>query len=149
MRKLLILATLFFATALLSDELAWVDQQVEAIKPPRSGANTQLLVSAHTPFVFLKKEEKKEGKKVFASKLPTSTTGSKVTAPKPKAQKLTLWLIVNKSAKINDSWYKQGDSVAGYKIENIDSKSVLLKKRKKTLLLSTRSSSSKLKFNNK
>lgn len=149
MKKSLISFSLFFATLLWSNELTWVDEQVEAIKPPRSGISNQLLASTQNPFIFLKKDEKKEKKSNTPSKLLSPVSTSKATTSKPKTRALTLWLVVNKSAKINDTWYKEGDKLAGYKVEKINTKSVLLTKKNKKLLLSTRSSSSKLKFKNK
>ena len=55
MKKSLTLFILTFYIQLFANELSWVDDQVEAIKPPRSGASSQLLRAAENPFIFLKK----------------------------------------------------------------------------------------------
>lgn len=149
MKKLLITSTLLFTTALFSNELAWVDEQIEAIKPSRSGMSTKTLNSVKNPFIYLKKEDdKKKSNSISVAKSNTKGTIKKNSKIKKKSI-LTLSLIMNNSAMINDSWYKKGDKVNGYTITNLTHKSVLLVKNKKKLLLSTRSSSKNLKFNTK
>lgn len=60
MKKYLLILTLTMSTSLFANELHWVDTQVEAIKPPRKGMQTQELAGIKDPFVFLvKKEDKK------------------------------------------------------------------------------------------
>jgi hypothetical protein len=145
MKKLLIISSVFLSSSLFCNELAWVDEQVEAIKPARTGMSSKALAGTYNPFIFLKK--KAEANKTTISKKITSSTTTK--SVKTRKQVLTLSLIMNNSAKINDGWYKTGDKINGYKVKRIDSKSVLLTKKKKQLLLSTRSSSKNLKFNNK
>jgi len=145
MKTLLIISTIFLGTSLLSNDLSWVDEQVEAIKPPRSGMNSKSLYGIKNPFVFLEKKTKKDKKSKSAVKDTTSNFAKKVVKKKP----LTLSLILNSSVLINDAWYKQGDKVDGYTVKEITPKSVLLTKKKKQLLLSTRSNSKNLKFNNK
>lgn len=149
MKKSLTLFMLTFYIQLFANELSWVDEQVEAIKPPRSGVSSQLLRAAENPFIFLKKEEKKENLGSVKTGKALPATISPLQKPKKKSESFTLWLVVNKMAKINDAWYKEGATIHGYKVEKIEPKSVLLTKKKKRLLLSTRSNSTKLKFKNK
>jgi hypothetical protein len=145
MKKLLAMSILLLSTSLFSNELLWVDEQVEAIKPPRKGMNISSLSAIKDPFVFLKKEEKKETSSPLNNGLVTIPTKSVKKSPKV----LTLSLILNNSAMINNVWYKKGDKVSGYNVAHIDAKTVLLTKKKKQLLLSTKSSNKNLKFNNK
>ena len=140
MKKLLIISTILLSSSLFCNELAWVDEQVEAIKPSRVGMDSSLLTKIHDPFIFLRKPQTQ------ASTSPKIVSVSKPTKVK---QVLILSLIVNNTALINDVWYKIGDKVNGYEIKEIDAKSVLLTNKKKQLLLSTKSSSNNLKFNNK
>lgn len=146
MKNLLIILTILLSSSLFSNELDWVDEQVEAIKPARSGMSYKTVSSLHNPFVYLKKKEKEN---TTSSTVAQTTSNTKTQKVKQTKQVLTLWLIMNDSAKINDVWYKKGDRVNGYEIQEIDSQSVLLTKKKKKLLLSTRSSNKNLKFNNK
>ena len=146
MKKLLIIASIFLSSSLFCNELAWVNEQVEAIKPARKGMSLRTLASTEDPFVFLKKV--KTEKKASAPSRTTTSAASKQSTKKSK-QRLTLSLIMNNRAMINNTWYKKGDTVNGYKVKEIDFKSVLLTKKKKKLLLSTKSSNTNLKFNNK
>jgi hypothetical protein len=129
-------------------ELSWVDEQVKAIKPPRSGARNSYLGSVKNPFVFLiKRDTKTKGKnaKKVVSSAKTTTT------PTPKVQEkkklLSLEAIMNKSALIDGRWYKEGQSIYGYKLEKVNGKNVLLKSNEKSVVLTTKSKRS-LKFNN-
>lgn len=149
MKKLLLTSTLLVATTLFSNELAWVDEQIEAIKPPRSGMSTKALSNLKNPFIYLKKEEDKKIKSSYSTtKVNAKSTLGKNEKVKKKSV-LTLSLIMNNSAMLNDLWYKKGDKINGYTITEITHKSVLLVKNKKKLLLSTKSSSKNLKFNTK
>jgi len=134
MKHSLIVFILCLGSAVFSNELAWVDEQVEAIKPPRSGVSDKLLSATQDPFVLLQKVDKEQSKTLLSAGSKTTSSTSKV---KPKKRALKLWLVVNDSAKINNKWYKKGDMVSGYKIKRLDSKSVFLKKH------------TKLKFNKK
>lgn len=146
MKISLMVLTIFLGSAAFSSELAWVDEQVEAIKPPRSGVSEKVLSITQDPFVFLQEISEVEKKKLISNGTTPHASTSKA---KPKKRTLTLWLILNKTAKIDDHWHKEGDKLAGYKVEIIGTKSVLLTKNNKKLLLSTRSSSTNLKFKNK
>lgn len=145
MKKLFIISLILLSNSLFANELLWVDEQVEAIKPPRKGMDTQALASLQDPFVFLQKEEKKA--------IPSPLNNGLVTVPIKSVKKspkvLTLSVILNNSAMINDVWYKKGDKVNGYQVSQISTKTVLLTNKKKQLLLTTKSSSKNLKFNNK
>jgi hypothetical protein len=153
MKKSAITITLLFmSTTLISEnvavspsELSWVDEQVKAIKPARSGAKDWYLGSIHNPFVFLKKVEKKSTKTKTATS--TKVTSKKTTAP-TKTKKLALEAIINKSALIDGKWYQEGETIYGYKLEKVSGRNVLLKKSQKSVLLTTKSELRSLKFNN-
>ena len=149
MKKLFLTSTLLLTSVLFSNELAWVDEQIEAIKPPRSGMSTRALNSLKNPFIHLKKEEDKKNPTSYSiAKTNAKSTIAKNEKIKKKSV-LTLSLIMNNSAMINDLWYKKGDKINGYTLTELTPKSVLLVKNKKKLLLSTKSSSKNLKFNTK
>ena len=158
MKILLLSLSMLMNTLLLGNELSWVNKQIEAIKPPRSGMSTKILASLHTPFIFLKKNRvkgismKSKGHRRVTD--PKRKTSSKIIN-RPRLPKLTyskilkLYTIINNSVMINKKWYKIGDSINGYKVQEISYNSVLLVKNKKKLLLSTKSRYKTIKFQNK
>ena len=144
MKKIIISLSLLVATHLVADELSWVDEQVQAIKPERIGMKNRNLSLIKNPFIFLAKNRGEE----ISKKVSPSSTKQK---EKPKSVKtaskvLELGAIMNNSVMISGSWYKLGDSINGYKIVEINYNSVLLTKNKKKLLLSTKSTHTNLKF---
>ncbi len=150
---LIIVVTVFLSNALYATELSWVDEQIEAIKPPRKSVK---LRGIRDPFIFLKKN--KSAKKVSsASKTrrapsKSSKTTSKVrgkTTIKVKINAFELSTIMNSSAMINGSWYKKNAKVRGYTVVEVAKTSVTLKKGDKKLILSTNSKNPNLKFKNK
>ena len=148
MKNLIIIALLFFSSILSANELAWVDEQIEAIKPSRSGLKNSTINSMKDPFIFLKKYKKDiaiKKSKITHKNIISSSNSIKVTPKK----KLALVAVMNKSALISGSWYRLGEIVNGYKLSEINKKSVLLTKKSKTLILSTDSINKKLNFKNK
>ena len=161
MKKYLVIAfVLFFTITLSSNELSWVDTQVDAIKPPRKGMSNSHVTNIKSPFIFLEKnrsEAKKRGKskKSYAtkpkskssSKMSASSSSSSKTLASKKAPKgFMLSAIINNSALINGKWYKLNDSIKSYKLSSIDRTSVVLTKGKKKLVLSTSETKPSLKF---
>jgi len=140
MKNLLLAIALLLVVNSYANELNWVDEQVEAIKPSRTGMKKSSLNSIRDPFIFIKKSKK--GK--------TTASNNKTTLKQVVKKKITLKLtmVMNKSAQISGTWYRLGESVNGYKIEEITPKAVLLKKKNKELLLTTNSKSKNLKFKN-
>ena len=55
MKNSILLLSMFMSAALLSDELSWVDEQVQAIKPARQGMQNHNLNIIKDPFIFLAK----------------------------------------------------------------------------------------------
>ncbi len=133
MKKLTIILLLLLSTQLFSNELVWIDEQIEAIKPPRKGINNKKILKLKDPFIYLRKKiHHRSRKRVRAY-----------------TSKISLVAILNKSALINGKWYREGEKVYGYKLEKVNPKTVLLTKGKKQLFLSIASKSKNLKFNNK
>jgi len=156
MKTFFIAITILLTANLNADELAWVDEQVEAIKPPRTGMKSRELSILKDPFIFLKKNRTDVSKKKNAKRSSTPRVARSATSSIPGAKKiikkrkgLILTTVINTSAMINGKWYKTGDTVSGYKVSKIDSTSVLLTKKSKKLLLSTNSKNLNLNFNNK
>jgi len=162
MKTVLLLSLLAMTSLFAKDELAWVDEQVAAIKPSRSGMSKRELSHIRDPFIFLMKNRGNEGdeKKAITTKSVSSSSSSIQKAPKKEQQtthtnqrkygKLELEAIINKSVLLSGIWYRVGDKVNGYTITEVTRNSVLLKKKKKELLLTTRTSpNSNLKFQNK
>ncbi len=151
MKKIFLDLSILLSTTILANELSWVDMQVDAIKPPRTGMKMATLKKIRDPFIFLEKnrlEEKKDDKKPqLKSKVTTNKNPQIVKKTIKKV--LVLGLIMNNSAMISGKWYKLGDILNGYTISEINPNSVLLHKNKKELLLSTKSNTKKLKFLNK
>ena len=144
MKNLYIAFILLIASDLFSNELAWVDEQVEAIKPERIGVSNKEISKIHTPFIFLHKvsESKSTGGKKNIS--PIYSKNKKIS--KHRSIHLRLEAILNKSAMINGKWYKQGAYVHGYKLLKVHRKSILLSRKNKKILLSTVSRSKNIKF---
>ncbi|MCK9454818.1 MAG: hypothetical protein WCY51_02545 [Sulfurimonas sp.] len=150
---LIILLTLSLSNSLFATELEWVDEQVEAIKPPRKGVN---IASIATPFVFLEKnrsKDKKDAKKTSTSS-KKSTPSKAVDAPKveqkaPVKKSFTLSTIINSSAMIDGNWYKVNDKLRSYTVTDITKTTVTLEDGTKKLTLSTIKRNQNLKFKNK
>ena len=155
MKTLLIAIMILLTSSLNSDELAWVNEQVEAIKPPRTGMKSRELSIVKDPFIFLNKNRTDTSKKANNTKRKSSSIPNRTTTSSSsqkivkKKRTLSVTMLMNSSAFINGKWYKVGDKVRGYRVSKIDSSSVLLTKNKKKLLLSTNSKSKNLNFNNK
>ena len=135
-------------------ELAWVDEQIEAIKPARVGIKNYQIAKLHNPFIYLKPKQtskSKGGKPSVVSKTAVSTTKQhsvEQTTPVKSYKTLTLEAIINKSALINGKWYKEGQSVRGYKINKVNGNTIYLTKNNKTKVLTTKVKHRSLKFNN-
>lgn len=157
--KTRILFPLFLSLSLSqlsANELAWVDEQVNAIKPSREGVTIQSVSQLSSPFVFLEKNkpEKKEGDKKnstasLAGKIVTSNSNSIETPIQAVSKSLELNAILNKSVLISGNWYRLNETVQGYIVKTIEPKFVVLTKNGKELVLTTKSKNLNLKFNNK
>jgi len=140
MKKLYIILALLFTTQLMAaNELSWVDQQIEAIKPPRVGLDLKKLTKVHDPFIYLRKKSKKKSGASRGKKRYTASKTKKIVKRKPF--RITLNAILNKSAMINGKWYRVGATVYGYKLAEVNHNQILLTKNNKKILLSTKSKS--------
>jgi hypothetical protein len=136
---------------LSADELSWVDEQIEAIKPPREGVSNYEISRIKSPFVFLYKQKnlktKQDKKNKTATRKKVVTNVSKNTLVKSSHHVgLRLSAIINGSALINGKWYKAGQNVYDYKVADVRLTSVLLIRGNKKLLLSTNDLKRNLKF---
>ncbi|QSZ41499.1 hypothetical protein GJV85_05055 [Sulfurimonas aquatica] len=146
MKTIFIPIFFLFSIETFANELSWVDEQVQAIKPQRSGMKRNDFSHIKDPFIFLKNEKDKEIKPSVKNISSTqSLSSSKIVTTKAN-EIFNLSLILNNSAMINEKWYRLGDKINGYSIDEVTSTSVLLTKQKKKILLSTKSNINKLKF---
>lgn len=137
------LLTLFIGSSTSANELAWVDEQVEAIKPPRKAPK---IYSISNPFIFLEKNGYVKTVKVKSSSIARAKTGTSIDS---SVGRLYLDAIINSSALINGKWYKKSDKIGSYTIASIDKTSITLQKGGKKMTLSTDSKKQNLKFKNK
>ena len=94
----------------------WVDGQIEAIKPPRSGVSHASINSIKNPFIYVYPE---------SDKAEADTSGKKPEATEGPAP-LRLSAVMNNTALINGTWYQTNDKVRGYTLAKIAPDSVLL-----------------------
>ncbi len=163
MRKHILLPLVLVAslTTLSSNELSWVDEQVNAIKPPRKGISNYDIAVLSDPFIFLEKnrpqkEDDLSVKNVVKNKKAPARISSSRTyrkAYKKRASRskkgFTLDAIMNSSALINGKWYKLNEKVKNYKLVSITKTSIVLARKSKKIVLSTHSKNKNLKFKSK
>ena len=150
MKNLFKITLFLLSLNLVANELEWVDQQINAIKPPRAGISQSKINLSENPFIFLDKKGKKSLKKRSVSKRKYVKKNKYVTsaASEEKAPSLSLDAIINKSALIDGKWYKVNTKVGKYLITNINKANVTLSYKQRNYSLSTRSKNRKLKFRN-
>ena len=150
MKTLLIVLSLLITQTIFSDELKWVDEQIQAIKPARIGVSSSKIDTVIDPFIFLDRRKVKANARTSGSK-STSRSSSRSSAKSSyqRRSSLVLDIIMNESAMINGKWYKINDKVGKYTLSDIEKTNVVLKYKSSKILLSTNSKSKKLKFKNK
>jgi len=132
-----------------TNELQWVDAQIEAIKPERRGIEDDVISSLKNPFVSLVVEDKKltKTKKSFKKKKYIKKIYHKKYIKLPQdAPKFHLSAILNDSVLINDSWYKVGQKIKNYLIKEVKSTQVTLLKGSRVIILSTDTKNNTLKY---
>jgi len=146
MKKNIIIILLITILNLNANELAWVNKQIDAIKPPRKGLDIKVLSTLKDPFIFLHITKKKA--RVFTKKIFINKTISRHRHNKSlyKRTYFSLEAIMNQSALINNRWYKLGDKISGYTLSKINLKNIILSKHHKNLLLSIQSRNKNLEF---
>jgi len=151
MQNLSLLLLFFLSIHLVADELKWVDEQIQAIKPPRNAISQAKINATEDPFIFL---NKKVSTKTTTRKTAKSTRKKNTLhkASKKETSQTTgtfsLDAIINTSALINGQWYKLNSKIGKYTLSSIHASNVILSYKKKKLTLSTRSKTRKLKFRN-
>lgn len=133
---LLTLSTSLFATG----DLTWIDNQVKAIKSPRSGLSNSELARTHSPFIY-----KVEVTTPSGDIIKKDVNGTKKVVFEP----LKVTAIMNNSALINKKWYRPKDKVRGYVVRSVNSDGVTLANRKHQLRLKIVSTNPKIKIKTK
>ena len=153
MKNILLILSLFGFTHSVADELKWVDAQIQAIKPARSGISKSQIDMIKDPFIFLKKETEKNSSKKAMATVKNYTKKNNIS--KSRTNKISKQItsfsidaIINKSALINGRWYKLHSKIGKYTLTAIDGTSIILSYKNKELLLTTRTKAKKLKFKN-
>ena len=100
MKTLLSLLILTSGILFANANTDWVDGQIKAIKPPRSGISHTAINAIKNPFIYVYPESKASDSNAAAK---TATT----TAPKP----LRLSAVMNNVALINGTWYRVNQRV--------------------------------------
>ena len=153
--KKLSLSLILLASLLTANELAWVDEQVNAIKPARVGENNSNISRIKNPFIFLKKNGYNIDKinttnSSLTKKITSSTNSTKNSLQATKqyysSSSFTLGMVINNSAYINGKWFKIGDKINNYKITKIAKSSVTLKQNSIIKVISIATKNNNLKF---
>ena len=119
-----LLLTLMFVTGTLFANVntEWVDKQIEAIKPPRSGVSHASINQIKNPFIYVYKKSDKAGDGQKKAAKPGIEAAKQVA----KSPLLKLYAVMNNSALINGTWYQANDKIQGYTLAKIEEDSVLL-----------------------
>lgn len=128
--NVLISATLLFSTTYADIDLSWVDKQIEAIQPERSGIADKNINSIKEPFIFLNDDTNSTkvsspNKVTKVVKAEDGTVKKVIVTLKP----LKLSAIMNQNALINQKWYKLNDKIRDYKLIKIEKNHIILKDR--------------------
>ncbi len=111
------MATVAFSSAATQE----IDKMIGQIQERRIGMEMKELSSTPDPFVVVKHD----------------VNVIKVIIPQVREESVVLGGIVNRKASINGKWYKEGDEVAGYTLNYVGTKGIVLvdKARIKRLFL--------------
>lgn len=157
MKTFYIIGTMLIVLNLHSNELEWVDKQIDAIKPSREGLIHSTIISLKDPIIFLEKNKsetttKEKVKSAVSLNSRTSSSSTNSIIPPSTTKKrvfktgLVLEAVINNSALISGKWYRLDDSVKSYKLSKVERTSVVLTRNGKTKRLSTRTKNNTLKF---
>jgi type II secretory pathway component PulC len=155
--KKIFIVILIFIVNLYSSELDWVNEQISAIKPQRSGLKSTAIRRLRDPFIFIREKgskdsassAKKVGSSAEARDKKVVPQGIEIVEKRVKRVNFNLSAIINKSALINGQWYGLNDRVRGYKLRKINKTFVVLSRNGRNILLSTDSRNTNIKFKNK
>lgn len=141
-KLLLLVLPLLLSAQSVEPDLKWVDNEIEAIKPPRTGVAPYKIAKLKDPFAYQLMLNRPQGKG------SGKKTGTYVN--RPAKTSFTLEAVVNKhSAMIDGKWYKKDDKVHGYVVQAIGYNSVQLSSKKKKLHLTLSKKNDKIKINAK
>ena len=135
-------------------ELAWVDEQIQAILPSRIGVADGFINSLNDPIKYLSSAPKggNSGIKLLA---PPRLGGMPMLpnmplVPQIVEEPLRLQGLMNKSALINGKWYHLNDTVRAYTLAQIKPGSILLSGAKgQQLILFISKQNNNIKINTK
>jgi hypothetical protein len=149
--KTIFIILIFLSSLLLATELEWVDEQIEAIKPPRKGIE---ILNIKDPFIFLEKNKPEVKKDTAAASMQqplvkSSANNIKTDDNSTKKIDFNLTAIINTSAMIDGIWRRINDKLDdNYTVVEISKSTVTLKKGDKERILSTNSKTPTIKFKN-
>ena len=131
MKKTLLALTLLSSLSFATDSnMSWVDQKIKEIKPERTGLSNTSLKRLKNPFlVVVDKNAVKHKTTVNPNSKNAPTKRDMSKAP------LTLQMVLNSSALINNKWLKENDVTRGYKLTQIQSGYVVLERKNKKIKL--------------
>ncbi|MDP3120911.1 MAG: hypothetical protein Q8N01_10885 [Sulfuricurvum sp.] len=132
-------------------EVAWVDEQIQAILPSRIGVADGFINSLNDPikYVSLALKDGNGGIKLLAPPklggLPSMPLVAQIVE-----EPLRLQGLMNKSALINGKWYRMNDAVRSYTLAEIKPDSILLSGSKgQKLILFISKQNTNIKINTK
>lgn len=134
--KLLILLSLLifgFSSSFANSETEKIDSLIEKIKIKRVGIDSKSIKKLKDPFYYDKEYKAERVKKLY----------------KKYRRTYRLYAILNNKAKINSRWYKLGSRVGSYKLVDICTNCVRLKRGRKVLTLYIPRKSKKIKISGK
>ncbi len=145
MKKIIFLFSVVFLSLVYANtikpdntQLAWVNQQVDAISQPRNGISSIYINTLKNPFVFIYKI-KQIGKRNHHAYITRSW--------RRHFRTLKLTLIINHQALINGRWYKLHKRLRGFKISFIGNHQVILKRGHVIKKLSVQRDNKNIKIN--
>ncbi len=132
---------LLFLQLNAGSDLRWVDDQVKAIKPARSGINNSYIDQLKNPIKLIEPKEivNKDGTISLSNGIPK-------TVHQVHLQPLRLETIINNNVYINGKWYTLNDKIRGKKITLIDKNYIVLKDKKKKIRLFVNNKNDKIKI---
>ena len=141
MKKIIILLLLplaVFAENVTAD-MHWVDQEIDAIKPPRKGVVAGALVGLKDPF----------RDQLILNQPPGS--GKTIMVKRARAERpFTLEAVINsRLVLIDGKWYKQDEKVHGYTVQSIGKDNVTLQNKQKQIKLTLVKQNKNIKINAK
>ncbi|MEA1919166.1 MAG: hypothetical protein U9N52_04950 [Campylobacterota bacterium] len=142
--SLYIFTSLMFIQLNAASDLKWVDEQIDAIKPSRTGLDSSYVNTLKDPVKIdvVEKVDTKSPSGPTTSNVKSSSTSTRKLHLRP----LTLETIINEKAYISGKWYTLNEKVRGQKIMLIDKDYVVLEYKKKKTRLFVNSKNDKIKI---